>query len=103
MKFHIIVLAAGLLVATATAASTADPSTSVSPSKGATTANPPTPSSDKIKGHIWADLSPKQQDCIRDKWAKEGEAIKDATMKCHEKNGGSACMREIPQIKPCFA
>jgi hypothetical protein len=42
----------------------------------ATTTSKPT--SFAAKGPMWADLSPAQRDCIKDKWAKSGDAIIEA-------------------------
>ena len=70
------------------------------------TSTPRTGSNDddgKQKGQMWSELSQKQRDCIRDKWAKEGESIKEAAKLCHEKKGGPDCMKDIAQLKPCFA
>ena len=52
---------------------------------------------------VWAQLTPKQQDCIKEKWQKNAEELKLALKNCHEKKGGMPCVKEISLIKECFA
>ena len=99
-------LAFALLATSAKAAPSNGTSITTPPSSGESTSTPRTGSNDddgKQKGQMWSELSQKQRDCIRDKWAKEGESIKEAAKLCHEKKGGPDCMKDIAQLKPCFA
>ena len=110
-KAAFALLAFALLATSAKAAPSNGTSITTPPSSGesptpTSTSTPRTGSNDddgKQKGQMWSELSQKQRDCIRDKWAKEGESIKEAAKLCHEKKGGPDCMKDIAQLKPCFA
>ena len=52
---------------------------------------------------IWAQLSPKEQDCLKEKWQKNKEELKPALKNCHDQKGGMPCVMAIPLVKACFA
>ena len=52
---------------------------------------------------FWAELTPKQQDCLKEKWQKNKEELKTALKNCRDKKSGTICVKEISQIKACFA
>ena len=52
---------------------------------------------------FWAQLTPKQQECIKEKWHKNKDELKPAFKNCHDQKGGMPCVKEIPLIKECFA
>ena len=52
---------------------------------------------------IWAQLSPKEQECLKEKWQKNKEELKPAIKNCHDQKGGMTCVKEIPLVKECFA
>jgi len=52
---------------------------------------------------FWNQLTPKQQDCLKEKWQKDKEVMKTAMKNCKETQGGVACVKAVPQLKECFA
>ena len=52
---------------------------------------------------FWAQLTPKERDCLKEKWLKNAEELKPAFKNCRDKKSGMTCVKEIPQIKECFA
>ena len=56
-----------------------------------------------VASAFWNQLTPKQQDCLKDKWQKSKEALKAAMKNCKDIQGGLACIKAVPQLKECFA
>ena len=100
MKFIILVLTC--MVVVAKAASTESPANG-GPTR---TTEVPVLGSEQQRAAakaVWDQLSPAQKQCAKEKYEKDSDAIKASAKICHEKKGGLACLKDIPQLKPCFA
>lgn len=49
------------------------------------------------------ELTPKQRECFKESWKKDKDMLKAGMKACKDKNGGPACIKAIPKLKPCFA
>jgi Flp pilus assembly protein TadB len=100
----ILILAVMITLAASAASNETTTSTKTSSSSSSSSSEETESKEQKVaREEMWKQLTPKQQDCLKEKWQKEGEAIKAAGKMCHDKKGGIQCMKAIPQIQPCFA
>jgi Flp pilus assembly protein TadB len=104
MKSIILILILAVLITLAASAASNETTTSTKTSSSSSSSEETESKEQKAaREEMWKQLTPKQQDCLKEKWQKEGEAIKAAGKMCHDKKGGIQCMKAIPQIQPCFA
>ena len=93
MKFIALAIIACVVVATSAQTSTTTPNSKM----------PPTTTKGPQQEKFWSEMSQKQKDCFKESWKKDKEVLKTALKACADKNGGLACVKAIPQLKPCFA
>ncbi len=104
MKSIILILILAVMITLAASAASNETTTSTKTSSSSSSSEETESKEQKTaREEMWKQLTPKQQDCLKEKWQKEGEAIKAAGKMCHDKKGGIQCMKAIPQIQPCFA
>ena len=103
MKSIILILILAVMITLAASAASNETTTSTKTSSSSSSEETESKEQKTAREEMWKQLTPKQQDCLKEKWQKEGEAIKAAGKMCHDKKGGIQYMKAIPQIQPCFA